>query len=111
MVSVTEAAATMIALRKRRQAPLETHAERAKRFYASRAWAAKRYAIIRRDGGRCRYCGRTAADGVKIHVDHVEPISKRWDLRLEDSNLVVACDQCNWGKLAGPAAKIGEVAQ
>jgi 5-methylcytosine-specific restriction endonuclease McrA len=106
MPSVEEAAACAEAARQ----PRETRAQRTKRFLSSRAWQTKRYEIIRRDKGRCQYCGRTAADGVTIQVDHREPLSKRWDLRLADDNLVCCCNDCNFGKLAGPAAEIAAAA-
>lgn len=34
-----------------------------------------RYDILKRDGFRCVICGRTANDGVKLHVDHIIPIA------------------------------------
>lgn len=67
-------------------------------FYRSRAWRQLRYQALRRDGGRCACCGRTRAHGVVIHVDHIEPRSKRPDLELTLSNLQVLCDACNLGK-------------
>lgn len=55
----------------------------------------ERFAVLTRDGFRCRYCGRGAPD-VVLHVDHVIPRSKggsneRWNLRT-------ACADCNVGK-------------
>ena len=35
----------------------------------------------------------------KIHVDHIKPKSKHWDLRLDINNLQVLCEDCNFGKL------------
>lgn len=55
-----------------------------------------RYDILRRDGFRCQICGRTQADGIKLHVDHIVPISKGG--RTVKSNLRTLCDQCNLGK-------------
>lgn len=55
-----------------------------------------RYDVLRRDGFRCQICGLTAQDGVKLHVDHIIPISKGG--RTELSNLRALCDRCNWGK-------------
>ena len=58
--------------------------------------AGLRYDILKRDGFRCQICGRSAADGVKLHVDHKIPISKggltTWD------NLRTLCQDCNLGK-------------
>jgi 5-methylcytosine-specific restriction endonuclease McrA len=46
--------------------------------------------VIRRDGGRCQYCGHKA---VMMTVDHVIPKNKggmdTWE------NLVAACSECN----------------
>jgi len=50
-----------------------------------------------RDNFRCRYCGRTPSeDNIKLHVDHVKPISKGG--KTEINNLVTACSDCNVGK-------------
>lgn len=55
-----------------------------------------RFQILQRDGYRCRYCGRSPKDGVKLEIDHIIPVSKGGtnDVR----NLVTACQQCNRGK-------------
>lgn len=55
-----------------------------------------RYDILKRDKFRCQICGATAADGVKLHVDHIMPVSKGG--RTEKSNLRTLCDRCNLGK-------------
>lgn len=55
-----------------------------------------RFDVMRRDGFRCKYCGRTEADGVKLHVDHIKPVSKGG--KTEMSNLQTLCDECNLGK-------------
>ena len=31
-------------------------------------------------------------------VDHIVPVSERWDLRFEESNLQTLCKQCHWEK-------------
>jgi len=67
-------------------------------FYQSRQWRQLRYKALKRDGARCVLCGRTRAHGVTIHVDHIEPRSKRPDLELVLSNLQVMCEDCNRGK-------------
>ena len=55
----------------------------------------KRFAVFMRDGFTCRYCG-AKGQGIKLHVDHVNPQAKggRDDLL----NLVTACADCNFGK-------------
>lgn len=55
-----------------------------------------RYEVMRRDGYRCVMCGRTAKDGVRLHVDHVRPVSKGGKSVME--NLQTLCEDCNLGK-------------
>ena len=55
-----------------------------------------RYDILKRDGFRCAICGRTAADGVKLHVDHIIPVAKGGKTEL--GNLRTLCSECNEGK-------------
>lgn len=37
---------------------------------------AMRYDVLRRDGFKCVKCGRGREDGVKLHVDHIKPVSR-----------------------------------
>lgn len=46
--------------------------------------------IIKRDGGRCQYCGTSVGT---MTVDHVIPKLRGGDDKWE--NLVCACDRCN----------------
>jgi len=55
-----------------------------------------RYKILRRDGFRCKQCGSTEADGVKLHVDHIIPVSKGG--KSIESNLQTLCHRCNMSK-------------
>ncbi len=55
-----------------------------------------RYDILKRDNFRCKICGSCASDGVKLHVDHIIPVSKGG--RTIASNLRTLCDRCNMGK-------------
>ena len=55
-----------------------------------------RYDVLRRDNFRCQICGATQKDGVKLHVDHIVPVSKGG--RTEMSNLRTLCERCNMGK-------------
>lgn len=48
--------------------------------------------LVRRDGGRCQYCGR-AFPLRELSVDHVLPRSRGG--RTEWSNVVAACHRCN----------------
>lgn len=58
--------------------------------------ASLRYDILVRDGFRCKICGASAQDGVKLHVDHIIPVSKGG--KTEKSNLRTLCERCNLGK-------------
>ena len=55
-----------------------------------------RYDVMKRDGFRCVLCGAEAKDGIKLHVDHIIPVSKGG--KTEISNLRTLCDRCNMGK-------------
>lgn len=54
-----------------------------------------RYEVLRRDGYKCRYCGKGAPD-VEITVDHVIP--RALGGSDEPTNLCAACRTCNDGK-------------
>jgi 5-methylcytosine-specific restriction endonuclease McrA len=55
-----------------------------------------RFRVLRRDGYRCRLCGRAAEDGVILHVDHIIPLAKGG--KTEEANLWSLCLPCNLGK-------------
>lgn len=55
-----------------------------------------RYRIMQRDGFKCCLCGRTAANGIELEVDHIIPISKGGS--SEEKNLQTLCRDCNRGK-------------
>lgn len=56
-----------------------------------------RYRIMQRDHFRCVLCGRTTEeDGVKLHVDHILPVSKGG--KTVPENLRTLCEDCNLGK-------------
>lgn len=69
-----------------------------KAFYCSKEWATARYKALKSSDGCCKCCGRSAADGVKLVVDHKKPIRYFWALRLDQENLQVLCNLCNRGK-------------
>lgn len=59
--------------------------------------ASLRYDILERDGFKCILCGRTALeDGIKLHVDHIQPI--RHGGKTIPENLRTLCQDCNLGK-------------
>lgn len=55
-----------------------------------------RYSVMARDNFACVLCGSTTDDGVKLHVDHIFPVSKGGKTTM--SNLRTLCDRCNLGK-------------
>lgn len=67
-------------------------------FYATREWRELRYRALVVNGAKCQCCGATRYDGVRLHVDHINPRSKFPELQLELSNLQVLCEDCNLGK-------------
>ena len=67
-------------------------------FYQSFEWRKLRYRVLKKFGQRCMCCGQTPADGVKMHVDHIQPLRFFWNRRLDFENLQVLCEVCNHGK-------------
>lgn len=55
-----------------------------------------RYDVLKRDGFKCQICGSAVSDGVKLHVDHILPVSKGGKTTMD--NLRTLCDRCNIGK-------------
>jgi len=66
--------------------------------------ATLRFEVFRRDGFKCKYCGRSEREGAVLHVDHVVPFS-RGGTTTED-NLITACSDCNLGKSDRPVLPI-----
>ena len=69
-----------------------------KAFQRSLMTDSLRYDVMKRDGFRCVLCGRTANDGVVLHVDHILPIARGGKTEL--NNLRTLCEFCNLGKSA-----------
>lgn len=69
-------------------------------FRRKYAWKKKREDIVRRDYHMCRVCnegsygtfGIPGLNDQPLQVHHIEPLEERFDLRLEDDNLVTCCD-------------------
>lgn len=59
-------------------------------------WLKQRFFVLARDQFKCTYCGRSAADGAVLHVDHIHPKSAGGSDEME--NLTTACKECNHGK-------------
>jgi len=58
-----------------------------------------RYKVLLRDKSTCQVCGRQAPQ-VRLHVDHIEPVSWELDWRPSDDpdDYQVLCEDCNLGK-------------
>ena len=61
-----------------------------------------RFAILFRDGFRCRYCGARPVD-FELQLDHVTSLDDGGK-PLDPDNLITACGRCNRGKGAVSAA-------
>jgi hypothetical protein len=55
-----------------------------------------RYKILNRDKSKCLKCGRSAKEGVILHIDHIKPFSLGGLTVL--SNLRTLCHECNIGR-------------
>lgn len=54
----------------------------------------KDFSIFKRDSFTCIYCGKSSIeDNVKLHVEHIIPISKGGKTELK--NLITSCSDCN----------------
>jgi hypothetical protein len=58
--------------------------------------ARMRFEILRRDSYRCQLCGKSAGDGVRLHIDHKHAAAKGGTNTPE--NLWTLCEPCNLGK-------------
>lgn len=87
--------------RKRKTRTIRSGYSRLKKrdFYNSREWRELRFEILLRDKRTCLCCGaRGGENGVVLHVDHIKPLSKFWELRANKDNLQTLCEECNLGK-------------
>lgn len=57
--------------------------------------AKKRFEILKRDGFKCQYCGKTWKD-ITLEVDHIIPKSKGGTDDVD--NLITCCRECNMWK-------------
>lgn len=86
------------ACKKRAQKQPAAAPDRYARFYKSGDWKRARYDALKAADGRCCLCGASPAVGAILNVDHIKPLRKHWDLRLDPDNLQVLCGSCNHGK-------------
>ena len=66
------------------------------KFRWTKVWQDKRDDIKDRDLCLCAVC-KTKGDYVynDLSCHHIEPLEERFDLRLEDSNLITLCSKCH----------------
>lgn len=62
--------------------------------------AGKRFNIFKRDNYRCKICGRSADDGITLHIDHITPVNGEGS--DDETNLQTLCEECNLGKSDKP---------
>lgn len=58
--------------------------------------AGMRWYVFKRDNWKCVACGRSAEDGIILHIDHIVPRSKGGKDEIE--NYQTLCNICNIGK-------------
>ena len=58
----------------------------------------QRFSILKRNGFKCRACGRGADDGVKLQIDHKVPVDLGSKSEYDNSELQTYCEECNLGK-------------
>lgn len=76
------------------------------KFRNSKEWKLKRKDIRQRDKQLCRMCylnNRYVYNEIEVH--HIEPLVFRFDLRLEDSNLISLCRMCHEDAEKGKISK------
>ncbi len=84
---------------KQQKTPARTEIDRKIRaFYKSYEWRQLRYMMLTVFGPKCRCCGKTPDAKIVINMDHIQPIRRFWDLRLDPNNIQVMCNECNHGK-------------
>lgn len=78
--------------------------QRTQEFYRSWEWRTLRMEVLKQHGFACQCCGAKRGDmamsgePIRICVDHIQPLARHWDRRLDRANLQVLCDECNQGK-------------
>jgi len=70
----------------------------AQSFYSSKEWKDCRKLFLENNSSReCVYCMHdfTVDSSKKLNLDHIKPLRFYWDLRTEQSNLQITCEDCN----------------
>jgi 5-methylcytosine-specific restriction enzyme A len=75
--------------------PMKPHTKQdtqANKFRATKAWHKKAAEIKERDHYLCQVCMQEGTLNYKsLEVHHIEPLRERFDLSLEDGNLITLC--------------------
>ena len=69
--------------------------EQADAFYKSEEWQQLKASVYQKYGYCCMACGETQ---VAMRVDHIKPLRRYWELRLDFDNMQVLCIGCNKNK-------------
>ena len=77
------------------QPPLDNDYDKIAAFYQSYEWRRLRYFVLKNYGRKCMLCGTTEG---AMHGDHIKPLRKYWELRLDPENIQILCEVCNHGK-------------
>lgn len=70
--------------------------EGASEFYKSKEWAELRFQMLK-DATHCLCCGAKKGEA-RLTVDHIKPVWKYPELRLDSENMQILCMLCNKGK-------------
>lgn len=63
--------------------------------YARAMWKAIRKAVIARDGGKCRKCGRKPTGYKALHTHHIKSWKRKPSLRFDQDNIITLCRECH----------------
>ena len=69
-----------------------------KSFYQSKDWLEARKQVLSELTHMCPVCGSEN----HLVVDHIKPLRYFWDLRLDNDNLQILCNDCNIEKSSIP---------
>jgi 5-methylcytosine-specific restriction endonuclease McrA len=79
--------------------PITIHKKTADQWYLSEEWRLCRSEFLRNyykthEKRICACCGLSENETV-IHVDHILPVRRYWEKRIDQSNLQNLCEECN----------------
>ena len=68
---------------------------RIQKFYNSKAWRQMRDKIMARSNGLCVCCWARGVVRNATSVHHIKKLRERFDLRLNEDNLIAVCRSCH----------------